>query len=120
MKPCLPLMLVLCVVLHAQAQAPLPVDADAPDDTPARIEAERERLQEDRVAIDQHHDARMRECWQRFAVNNCLRDVRRSRRAALDPLRARELELNVQERAWRTLQREERLRNKQDTQERRP
>ncbi len=121
MKPRLLLLLTLAIAwgVHAQ-QAPTP---DAPaelDDTPARLNAERERLQAQRTHIEQAHDARMRECWQRFAVNDCLRDVRRSRRAALDPLRARELELNAQERAWRTLQREERLRGKQDAQERRP
>ena len=41
-------------------------------------------------------------------------------RTALEPLRARELELNAQERAWRTEQREERLKDKRATQERRP
>ena len=81
---------------------------------------ERERLQREREAIEQDHAARMRECWQRFAVNACLHEVRRSRHAALDPLRAQELELNAQERAWRTQQRDERLREKQEVQERRP
>ena len=90
------------------------------DDVPGRIDAERERLQAERSAIEQQHDERMRDCWQRFAVNACLRDVRRSRHAALDPIRAQELALNAQERAWRTRQREERLQQKQPDQERQP
>lgn len=90
------------------------------EEIPARIAQERERLQREREAIEQDHAARMRECWQRFAVNACLQEVRRSRHAALDPLRAQELELNAQERAWRTQQRDERLREKQEVQERRP
>ena len=92
----------------------------ADDDVPAQIEQERKRLAQERAVIEQAHELRMRECWQRFAVNACLQEVRRSRHAALDPLRAQELALNARERAWRGQQREERLHEKQDTQERRP
>ncbi len=93
----------------AQAQA-----VEAADDVPARIAAAREALNSQRQSIEAQHEARERACWQRFAVNDCLREVRRSRHAALDPLRAKELELNAQEREWRTRQRDERLRNKQE------
>lgn len=87
--------------------------AQAPSDDPTlRIAAERAQLQADRDRIEQMLDSRARECWQRFAVNDCLSEVRRSRRSALEPIRAAELALNVQERAWRTLQRDERLRDK--------
>jgi hypothetical protein len=84
------------------------------DDVPARIAAARAQLQQQRETIELVHEERRRECWQRFAVNDCLREVRRSRYQALDPLRPQELELNAQEREWRTRQRDERLRNKQD------
>lgn len=89
-------------------------------DEPQRIAAEREALQRERTLVEQVHDAQTRECWQRFAVNACLREVRRSRHLALDPIRVQELELNAQERAWRSRQREERLQEKQEMQERRP
>ena len=82
------------------------------DELPARIAAERERLQRERAAIEEVHQARQRDCWQRFAVNECLREVRRSRHAALDPLRQQELQLNAQERAWRVQQHEDRLHDK--------
>ncbi len=122
------LILVLALVWQWGAQAQTPpsgvasdaVAAGEADDVPARIEAERTRLQSERAAIEQAHDNGRRECWQRFAVNDCLRNVRRSQRTALEPLRVRELELNAQERAWRTQQREERLKDKRATQERRP
>jgi small-conductance mechanosensitive channel len=113
----------LCAVVQAQPlpSAPAPAPAPAPDaGTPQRIAAERQQLQAQRNDVEQAHELRSRECWQRFAVNDCLREVRRSRRAALDPLRAWELELNAQERAWQTFQREERLRQKDDAQERKP
>lgn len=97
----------------------LPVWAAA-DDVPERIARERERLQIERNAIEQAHAERTRECWQRFVVNACLQEVRRSRHAALAPLRAQELELNAQDRAWRSQQRDERLQDKQRAQERQP
>ncbi len=87
---------------------------------PARMSAERQRLQAERSAIEQAHDRMQRDCWQRFAVNDCLREVRRRRFAALEPLRAQELELNAQERAWRTQQRDERLQEKGNAQESKP
>ena len=93
---------------------------EAVSDVPARIAAQRQDLQQERQLIEQAHEELRRECWQRFAVNDCLRQVRRKQHAALDPLRARELELNAQERAWRTLQREERLQEKAVTRESRP
>ncbi len=102
----------------AGAQSPA-----AADNVPARIATERERLQRERSVIEQTHEARKRDCWQRFAVNDCLREVRRSQHAALDPIRQQELQLNAQERAWRVQQRDERLREKQEqpqAQERRP
>ncbi len=90
------------------------------EEVPARIAQERERLQLERAAIEQSHADRVRECWQRFVVNACLQEARRSRHAALAPLRAQELELNAQERAWRSQQRDERLQEKQRSQERQP
>lgn len=86
---------------------------------PEHLSAERQRLQAEREAIEQLHSARVHDCWQRFAVNDCLRQARRARYQALDPLRAHELQLNAQERDWRALEREDRLREKQDALEQR-
>ena len=108
-------------LLMVATAAPWAQTDTASSDVPGRIAAERERLQQQRQAIEQADLERKRACWQRFAVNDCLREVRRQRYAALDPVRSRELELNAQERAWRTQQREERLRGKQSSgQEQRP
>ena len=108
----------LCILLGlAGAALAQPIASADPGE---RIATQRAQLQAERQGIEQAHDARVHECWQRFAVNDCLREVRRSRRAQLDPIRARELELNAQERAWRTQQREERLRGKAAEREMRP
>lgn len=107
MKRTLLTALLLAPLAWAQPRAAL-------EDPSARIDAERAQLQAERSAAERLHDERQRDCWQRFAVNSCLQQVRRERHAALDPLRARELDLNAQERAWRTQQREQRLREKDE------
>ncbi len=114
-------MKILGIALLWATLAPAYAQADASGPgVPERIAAERERLQALRAEIEQTHDERLRACWQRFAVNVCLREVRRSRHDALDPVRVQELSLNAQEREWRTQQREERLRDKQVQMDRQP
>lgn len=62
-------------------------------------------MAEKRAAIAQAQARDEKACHQRFAVESCLQDVRDAARAALAPLRARELELNQQERQERTAKR---------------
>lgn len=78
------------------------VSVDAATATASQVRAQQ-------VAIEQAHEARLRGCWQRFAVNDCLRDARRSRKAALAPWRAQELRLNAQARAQALAEREQRV-----------
>lgn len=108
MKSLVTLCLFICL-FGVQAQT-----GSVAEEVSANMAARREALNKQIQAIEALHDERQRACWQRFAVNDCLREVRRSRHAALDPLRSLELELNEQERAWRSLQREQRLREKQE------
>ena len=82
-------------------------------DVPAEIKTQRALLDAQRAQVIQSHEKMERDCWQKFAVNDCLAQMRKSRRAQLDPLHQKELELNVIEREWRTRQREERLKGKQ-------
>jgi colicin import membrane protein len=60
----------------------------------ARIQSER-KVVEGRAAIDEAG------CYQRFAVNDCLHDVRAQRRAALQDLRRQEISINDAERKAR-------------------
>jgi hypothetical protein len=87
--------------------------APSPHEVPAAITRQRQTLAAQRDAILQAEASQQAECWQKFAVNACLSEVRRARRQALEPLREQELALNAQERAWRTAQREMRLQGKQ-------
>ena len=68
-------------------------------------EAERADIERQRAAIAATQAQEEKACWQRFAVEDCLKDVRARARAQLAPLRAHELELNQQERQERAAER---------------
>lgn len=89
--------------------------APNPVELPEAIARQRQALAVQRSAIAQAEAAQQAVCWQKFAVNACLSEARRTRRQALEPLRQQELALNAQERLWRTEQREKRLLDKQAT-----
>ncbi|MGV0960860.1 MAG: hypothetical protein ACOYB1_13605 [Limnohabitans sp.] len=90
-----------------------PAHAQATDDVPDAIAKERLVLSAKRSAVLAEFETRSQACWQKFAVNTCLMQARRIRRADMEPIRQAELALNEQERQWRTQQRNERLQNKQ-------
>ena len=77
------------------------------------LSAERARVTQAREAANGRFAADETLCWQRFAVNDCLRQVRLQRRAALDQLRQQELALNEIERQRRAEQRLRQLDEKQ-------
>jgi hypothetical protein len=87
--------------------------AQAPDSVPDAIAKERAALSVRRDTILAEFETRSQECWQKFAVNNCIDKARRVRRTEIEPIRQAELALNEQERQWRTQQRNERLQQKQ-------
>jgi len=80
---------------------------------PEFIRVQREAIAQDRQVVMSAYDLAAKVCWQKFAVNACLSDARQTRRAALEPLRQKDLVLNTQERLWRTEQRDQRLQSKQ-------
>jgi hypothetical protein len=80
---------------------------------PDFIRVQREAIAQDRQVVMGAYQLAAKACWQKFAVNACLSDARRERRAALEPLRQKDLVLNTQERLWRTEQRDQRLQIKQ-------
>lgn len=80
---------------------------------PEFIRLQREGIEQDRQVVMSAYELAAKACWQKFAVNACLSDARKTRRAALEPLRQQDLVLNTQERLWRTEQRDLRLQGKQ-------
>lgn len=89
------------------------IGAQSGFDMSADISRQRDALSQERARITLEHDQMAKDCWQKFSVNDCLSAVRKSRRAQLDPIHQKELELNAQERVSRTQLREERLKSKQ-------
>lgn len=79
---------------------------------PDFIRVQRDEIKQQREAITADFTREEKLCWQKFAVNACLRDARQQRRQALEPLRQKDLQLNAQERNWRSEQRELRLQGK--------
>ena len=80
---------------------------------PDFIRVQREAIASERAGVMAVYQEDAKACWQKFAVNACLSDARKNRRAALEPLRQQDLLLNAQERQWRTEQRNLRLEGKQ-------
>ena len=83
---------------------------------PEFIRVQREELASQRAEVMAVYQEQAKACWQKFAVNACLSEARKTRRAALEPLRQEDLQLNAQERQWRTEQRDLRLQGKQAAQ----
>jgi colicin import membrane protein len=108
MKPAFALLLWL-LAGSALAQA----DTDTPEASHAR---ERARIQAERVLAQSRFDDAAAECYQRFAVNDCLRDARDARRDVLADLRRQDLSLNSEEARRKAADRLTRLEKKSSVQ----
>ncbi|MBT2334767.1 hypothetical protein J7E49_12735 [Variovorax paradoxus] len=67
----------------------------------ANFEAERSRLAAERTAIEARFDKERAACYQKFAVEDCLRDSRKRRRAETDHIKRQESAINDIERQRR-------------------
>lgn len=72
---------------------------------PQWLRSQRTRVAAERRAAQEHFEQRRMQCWQRFAVNDCITDAREELRGAQAGLRANELRLNQLQRQRRTEQR---------------
>ena len=98
-----------CVLLYAGAVL-AQTGTGEPAQQAAREQAreqEYRRIAQERAALVQQRLAAEKACYQRFAVNDCLRQARTERRAVLDRLRQQELAVNDLDRRRRA---DERLR----------
>lgn len=102
-------------VCTAQAQ-PLPQPQAQPftlAEREAAIHQAMARVNDALASIDSRFQAAARECWQKFAVNDCQTQVRRVRRAEREPWLIQQQALQAQERELRLAQREQRLQQKE-------
>ena len=86
----------------------LPVAAQTPW-APADMEAEKTRIDGERKSIDARYDEERAVCYKKFAVQDCLTDARRRRRAQVEDLNRQEAILNDAERKRRAAAALERL-----------
>jgi len=111
------LLLIACALppaAVAQTTASAPAEAaSAPAGDPAQWAAERARIARQRQEAEQEFAAAQKACWQKFAVNSCLRSATLARRAKTDALRQQEWALDDLQRSQRT---QDRLREIQDKQ----
>lgn len=78
--------------------------------------ADRARITQARAEADAVLATKQAECRQRFAVNDCLLEVRKEHRAVVDPLRKELLLLDDKQRKQRAADRTERIRAKTEAQ----
>lgn len=91
--------------------------AQAETTAPEALQArERTRIQAERVLAQSRFDDAAAECYQRFAVNDCLRDARDTRRDVLADLRRQDLSLNSEEARRKAADRLTRLEKKSTVQ----
>ncbi len=81
----------------AQAQLPVPM-------SDAQANAELSRIEIQRNVLEARYSKEESGCYQRFATNDCLLEVRARKRVNLEELRRQEIALNDAKRKTRTLE----------------
>ena len=74
--------------------------------SPQTIALERERIDRERRSEEARFSAEQAICYRRFAVNDCLRDIRGQHRQVMEKLRLAEIQLNDLERRQRAAEQE--------------
>ncbi len=116
---CFLLLLAIQGAALAQAQAPLPAvpPGSAPAEaSPSALQAERNRIASERAAAESRFGVEEKACYKKFAVNDCLNDVRVRRRETLADLRRQDLSLNDAERKRRGAEALQRIEDKSSPQ----
>ncbi|MDR0275975.1 MAG: hypothetical protein LBI48_11685 [Burkholderiaceae bacterium] len=111
----LPLLFALAFAVPpaARAQTATADAASASAAGPAQIAAERARIARQRHEAESEFAAAQQACWQKFAVNDCLRRAQRARRERMDTLRQQEWALDDQQRSHRAQERLRRIEGKE-------
>jgi colicin import membrane protein len=76
------------------------------------VAGERQRVADERAAVESRYRAQEAACQQRFAVTDCVNDAKKERRDALTPLRRLDAALDDAQRKQRAAQRREEIARK--------
>ena len=104
------------LVLRAAGAFSQPKDAGTDSLQLLDIEGDRNRIQSERARIEVRYQPEVAACYARFAVTDCLRNVRVRQREALDTLRRQEIAINDAERKRKGLEQLERIKEKSSAQ----
>lgn len=107
-------MLALPLIMASALSQPTDTGTGSPQ--PLDVESERSRIQAERGREEARYQAEEAACYARFAVTDCLRQVRMHRRETLGKLRQQELVLNDAERKRKALEQVERSKEKSSAQ----
>lgn len=89
-----------------------PVAAQEPSTQADKDAVEKSRIDADRKAVEARYDQDRAACYQKFAVQDCLNDARRKRRAQVEDLNRQEAVINDAERKRRGAAQLDRLEQK--------
>jgi hypothetical protein len=103
---------ILFFALMLLAQAATAQPTTAPGQEPMDIEAERRRIQAERLQEAERHKRHEAACYARFAVSDCLLANRAQRREVLDQLQKQESAIHAQERKEKAFEQLQRVRDK--------
>lgn len=90
--------MLVCFAWNAQAQLSAPISE-------AQAQVEQMRINKQREGLETQYGSQEADCYKRFAVNDCLREVRAGKRVSTEALRRQEIMLNEAQRKTRDLER---------------
>lgn len=94
---------------YASAQLAIPTNARTIEQSE---QDEHRRIDIERADADRRYEAQEFACRQRFVVSSCIEDAQRTRRAALQPLRERQIEIDTARRKRASAERAESIAKK--------
>jgi hypothetical protein len=94
----------VCLLLPVLVAAQEPVVPEPLQTAPWQAQEERLRIQNARKQVQAETEQANAACYQKFAVSDCLRDVRAKNRPVLDALRRQEIILNDLERQAKAME----------------
>jgi hypothetical protein len=94
----------VCLLLPVLVAAQEPVVPEPLQAAPWLAQVERLRIQDARKQVQAESEQANAACYQKFAVSDCLRDVRAKNRPLLDALRRQEIILNDLERQAKAME----------------
>lgn len=85
--------------------------------SPLISDVERSRIQAERTRAEADYQRQEAACFEQFAVTDCIRQVKRTRREVFDRLRQQEVVINARERKRKALDQLERIKEKSSDQQ---